>query len=162
VVTVTDFYNPPRASGLYNPTATRPYRLSRSKIDLFLDCPKCFYLDRVLGVAQPPGYPFSLNAAVDKLLKKKFDLHRAKSTQHPFMAAYGIDAIPFEHEKMNEWRDALRGRVTCHHQPTNLLITGAVDDIWINPKGELIVVNHKTTAKESEVSLDAEWQERFA
>jgi hypothetical protein len=122
---MTDFYNPQRQSGRYNPTDQRPYRLSRSKIDLFLNCPKCFYLDRVLGAAQPPGYPFALNAAVDKLLKKEFDLHRAEHTKHPFMVAYGIDAIPYEHPRMNEWRDALRGGIAYHHEPTIVLITRA-------------------------------------
>jgi len=33
-----------------------------------------------------------------------------------------------------------------------------VDDVWINPKGELIIVDYKATAKDSEVSLDADWQ----
>ena len=33
------------------------YAISRSKIDLFINCPRCFYLDRKLGLAQPsmPG-----------------------------------------------------------------------------------------------------------
>jgi hypothetical protein len=124
---------------------------------LFLNCPRCFYLDRRLGVGQPPGYPFNLNSAVDALLKKEFDIHRAKGTAHPFMKKYGIDAIPFQHEKMNEWRENFKG-VQYHHKPTNLIITGAVDDVWVNPKGELIVADYKSTSKAEEVSLDADWQ----
>ena len=42
--------------------------------------------------------------------------------------------------------------------PRILLITGAVDDVWVNPAGELIVVDYKATAKKSEVSIDAPWQ----
>lgn len=47
------------------------------------------------------------------------------------------------------------------HEPTNLLITGAVDDIWQNKKGELIVVDYKATSKNDEVNLDAEWQDGY-
>ncbi len=47
------------------------FKLSRSKIDLFLECPRCFYLGNRLGVSRPPGFPFTLNSAVDALLKKE-------------------------------------------------------------------------------------------
>ncbi len=155
---MSKYYNPRRSKNNFNPLSGEPFRLSRSKIDLFLNCPRCFYLDRRLGVAQPPGFPFSLNSAVDELLKKEFDAHRAKGTAHPLMKAYGIDAVPFEHEKMDEWREPLRGGVQYLHEPTNLLITGGVDDVWVSPKKELMVVDYKATSKKAEVSLDAEWQ----
>ena len=45
------------------------WRLSRSKIGLFLECPRCFYIDNKLGTGRPPGFPFNLNSAVDALLK---------------------------------------------------------------------------------------------
>lgn len=157
---MSQYYNPRRKS-VYTPGNLFPYRLSRSKIDLFINCPRCFYLDRRLGVAQPPGYPFSLNSAVDKLLKKEFDIHRADKTPHPLMKTYGVDAVPYDSPKMNEWRDALRGGITYLHKATNLFITGGVDDIWINPKGELIIVDYKATSKEEEVTIDAEWQDGY-
>jgi len=158
---MSQYYKPNRQFGLYNPNDSKPFRISRSKIDLFLKCPKCFYLDRVLGIGQPPGFPFALNSAVDKLLKKEFDIHRAKHTTHPLMKAYGLDAVPYEHEKMDEWRDSLRRGVIFVHEPTNLLITGGVDDVWVNPQDELIIVDYKSTSKESEVNLDAEWQDGY-
>ena len=151
------YYNPRRKGNLYDSNSQSPFRLSRSKIDLFLNCPRCFYLDRKLGVGQPPGYPFSLNSAVDKLLKKEFDVLRLKKEAHPLMTKFGIDAIPFSHEKLNEWRDPFKG-ITYAVPGTNLVVTGGVDDIWQSPNGELIVVDYKATSKEEEVSLDAEWQ----
>jgi CRISPR/Cas system-associated exonuclease Cas4 (RecB family) len=155
---MSGYYNPHKTYGLYDAQSAAPFRLSRSKIDLFLNCPRCFYLDRKLGVSQPPGYPFSLNSAVDKLLKKEFDIHRAKGTRHPLCEKYGIDAIPLSHEKMDEWRDSLRGGITFQIDGSNVVITGGVDDMWINPLGEYIVVDYKSTAKDGEVTLDADWQ----
>lgn len=154
---MSQYYNPKRTRNIYNPSSAAPFKLSRSKIDLFLNCLRCFYMDRRLGVDRPPGFPFALNSAVDALLKKEFDIHRAKKTSHPLMDKYGIDAIPFEHHDLKEWRENFGG-VRYHHEPTNFIITGAVDDVWVNPKGELIVVDYKSTSKETEVNLEADWQ----
>jgi CRISPR/Cas system-associated exonuclease Cas4 (RecB family) len=73
------------------------------------------------------------------------------------MTEYKIDAIPFAHKDLAKWRQNFVG-IQALHQPTNLLIFGAVDDVWIRPNGELIVVDYKATAKKSEVGLDADWQ----
>ncbi|MFH1171906.1 MAG: PD-(D/E)XK nuclease family protein [bacterium] len=155
---MSQYYNPQRTRNLYDPDSTKPYRLSRSNIDLFLNCPQCFYLDRRLGVKRPPGYPFALNTAVDKLLKREFDIHRAKGTKHPLMKKYRIDAVPFAHEKIDEWRDSLRRGIAYHHADTNFRITGGVDDVWAKPSGALIIVDYKATSKSEEVNLDADWQ----
>lgn len=147
-----------RYSYKFDPASKSAYRISRTKIQNFLDCPRCFYLDRRHGIAQPPGYPFSLNSAVDKLLKKEFDIHRIKKTTHPLMKTYGIDAIPLYHENINLWRDSLKGGISYFHPKTNLIITGGIDDLWINPQEELIIVDYKSTSKNEEVSIDADWQ----
>ncbi len=149
-----------RARNLYNPASVIPYPLSRSKLEMFLECPRCFYLDRRLGIGRPEGFPFTLNNAVDHLLKKEFDIHRAKGVPHPLMKEYGIDAIPFVHEDLDKWRENFVG-IRYLHEPTNLLITGAVDDIWINPKGELIVVDYKATSTSKEITLDEEYRQSY-
>ena len=155
---MSDYYNSRRTRNLFDPKSGEPFRVSRSKIDLFLNCALCFYLDCRLGVARPPGFPFALNSAVDALLKKEFDIHRAKKRAHPLMGAYGLkDVIPFAHEDLDLWRSNFKG-IRYVHEPTNLLVTGAIDDIWINEKGEVIIVDYKSTSKEEKVSLDKEWQ----
>jgi hypothetical protein len=158
---MSEYYKANRTRNMYDPTSAESFKISRSKIDLFIKCPKCFYLDRRLGIGQPGGYPFSLNTAVDKLLKKEFDIHRTAGTTHPLMKAYGLDAIPFAHEKMDEWRDSLKRGVTYHDKDTNLVITGGVDDVWVNPTGELMIVDYKATSKDEEVTLDADWQIQY-
>ncbi len=149
-----------RSRNIYNPKNTDPFKISRSKIELFTECPRCFYLDRRLGIARPPGFPFTLNSAVDTLLKKEFDVHRAHGTRHPLMEAYGIDAVPFQHDMMDEWRENFKG-IQFFHRETNLIVTGAVDDVWVNPKGELIVVDYKATSTEVAITLDAEYRSAY-
>ena len=155
---MSDYYKPQRTRNLYDKNSPELFRLSRGRIDNFIKCPRCFYFDRRLGVAQPPGYPFSLNSAVDKLLKKEFDIHRAKGTRHPLMEHYGVDAIPLAHEKINEWRDSLRAGITFKIDGENVVVTGGVDDVWVSPDGEYIIVDYKATSKDAEVNLDADWQ----
>jgi len=114
-----------------------------------------------MGVPRPSGFPFTLNNAVDELLKREFDSYRDAETAHPLMKEYGIDAVPFKHEKMEEWRDAMRRGVQFLHEPTNLIIRGGIDDVWVSKDGELFIVDYKATSKKSEVTLDAPWQRGY-
>ena len=158
---MSQYYNPKRTRNFYDPNSSKAFKLSRSKINLFIECPRCFYLDRRLGVGRPPGFPFTLNSAVDSLLKKEFDLLRKDGEAHPLMKKYGIDAVPVVHEKLNEWRENFKG-VQYLHEPTNLIITGAIDDLWQNPAGECIVVDYKATSKNEEiVALNKDWQDSY-
>ena len=158
---MSQYYTGKRTRNLFDPKSKEPFRLSRSKIDLFISCPRCFYQDRRLGVGQPPGYPFNLNSAVDALLKKEFDSYRAKQKPHPLMTANKIDAVPFQHEKLDEWRNSLSQGITHHHKATNFTVTGGVDDVWVKPNGELIIVDYKATSKKDAVSIDADWQDGY-
>jgi len=118
-------------------------------------------MDRRLGVARPPGFPFALNSAVDKLLKLEFDAHRVNGTQHPLLEKYDVDAKPVAHEKLDDWRQNFVG-VQYLHKPTNLLVFGAIDDLWINSKDEYIVVDYKSTSKgEAITELDKDWHEGY-
>ena len=155
------FYKGRRSRNIYTPGSAKPFKLSRSKIDRFIECKRCFYLDRRLGVDRPPGFPFNLNTAVDTLLKKEFDLHRADSTRHPLLEAYGVDARPVPHADLDAWRENFVG-VQYLHEPTNLIITGAIDDLWQNSAGAYIVVDYKSTSKNETIeALDHAWQDGY-
>lgn len=134
-----------------------PFKVSRSKIELFKQCPRCFWLDVRLKIKRPEGPPFNINKAIDELFKKEFDTYRTKGEPHPIMVQYELDAIPFVHDKLDDWRETFVG-VQAPHEATNLLVFGAVDDLWVNQAGEVIVVDYKATAKDKEVSISAGWQ----
>ncbi len=139
----------------FDPSSAKPYKLSRTRIDNFTKCRRCFWLEERHGVKKPDSFPLTLNIAVDALLKKEFDYHRAHKTPHPMMEQYGIDAVPFDHERMDSWRHNFTG-VQHVHEPTNLLIFGAVDDIWIGKNDKLHVVDYKATAKADTPTLDGD------
>lgn len=141
----------------YQPGQKNPHKLSRSKIELFVQCPRCFWLNERLKIKRPSGPPFQINKAIDELLKKEFDSYRVAATPHPLMSEYGIKAIPYEHEDLGKWRENFVG-VQAAFEPANLIIFGAIDDVWVNDNGELIVVDYKATSKQSDITIDADWQ----
>ena len=149
-----------RTRNIFDPHSKEPFKLSRSKLELFLQCARCFYLDRRCGIGQPPGPPFILNVAVDALMKREFDQHRARGEPHELMTEYGIDAVPFQHPELDQWRTNFHG-VQALHRPTNFLFFGAVDDIWQSPDGQLHVVDYKATSTQKEISLDDPWKQAY-
>jgi CRISPR/Cas system-associated exonuclease Cas4 (RecB family) len=159
---MSDYYKVPRSANWnFIPGKKNNWKLSRSKLDLFVECPRCFYMDNRLGVKRPPGYPFNLNSAVDALLKKEFDIHRTKNKQHPLQKKYKIDAVPAPHDQLDIWRENFQG-VQYEHPETSMMITGAIDDLWINSDGEYIVVDYKATSKNEKIeALDKEWQDGY-
>ncbi len=142
---------------LYDPKSKEPFKLSRTKIDLFIDCPRCFYLDRRIGIARPRGFPFNLNSAVDHLLKKEFDTYRQQQEPHPIMEEAGLDAIPYSHPNLDQWRHNFTG-IQYHHPKTNFLLFGAIDDVWVLPNNQLAIVDYKATSKNGNITLDDPWK----
>jgi|SRR5579862_2075980 len=153
-------YKPIRSKNLFIPNETKPFKISRSKIQDFFNCPRCFYLDRRCGTNHPPSYPFTLNNAVDTLLKKEFDQYRTQGNAHPICLTHGIDAVPFAHSDLDDWRMNLKG-IQYLHEPTNFIITGSVDDIWVKPDGELIVADYKATSTTKGITLEEEYRQSY-
>ena len=152
-----------RKGNLYNPRSKEPFRISRFRAERFWNCQRCFYLDRRLGLDRPgmPGWP--LNTAVDHLLKNEFDLLRKDGKRHSLMKKCGINAVPFQHPDLPEWRDDhYKYKGACaFHKPTNLEICGIIDDIWINPQKQLHIVDYKSTSTSKEITLDDEYKQGY-
>lgn len=153
-------YNPNRSSE-WNYGGAK-WKLSRSKIDYFIECPRCFYIDNKLGTKRPGMPSFNLNIAVDELFKKEFDAYREKKEPHPIMKEYKVDAVPFAHKNINVWRDPFEG-ITYLHTATGLLVSGGIDDIWQDTQGELIVVDYKATSKDGRIETlaDSSWEDQY-
>ncbi len=153
----SSYYNKP-----YQPGQAEPFKLSRSKIDLFMQCARCFYLDRRLDIKRVSMPPFTLNSAVDQILKNEFDVFRSKGKPHPLQTQYNVDAVPAQHAQLTVWRENFKG-IEHVHEPTNLKITGAIDDLWQSPDGTYIVVDYKATSKAAKVDHleDTRWHDQY-
>ncbi len=154
-----------RHRGTYKENHPEPYEVSRSRIESFVKCPGCFWLDRVKGVKFPSIPAFLLNSATDTLLKKDFDAYRVKQISHPFMKGHGLDRlVPFQHPDFELWTKSLQLGLQTHHKKTNLIVGGGLDDVWLNlDTGQVHVVDYKSTAsgKGKSVSLEGHYKKAY-
>ena len=151
-----------RKGSIYQKGTNEVFKISRSKFSNFIDCPRCFYLERVIGLKDPGMPGWALNTAVDELLKKEFDHYRKIQKPHPLVTKNKLNFIPFQHEKIDYWRDALRGGIAFNDPDTNLEIHGGVDDIWFNPETkELVVVDYKAQSKKEAVETEAYLEDQY-
>ena len=134
-----------------------PPELSRTALEDFLRCPRCFYLHRKVGLKKIPSIPLTLAVATDALLKNEFDAIRGTDASHPVWDAAGLEVRAFAHPELEEWRSNFKGRRAVH-APTGATIYGAVDDIWQHrTSGELHIVDYKSTSKQGTPDLQGEF-----
>ena len=159
-----------RHRGKFDPKSNVPYELSRSRIENFIKCSACFYLQQVRKIDFPSMPGFNINEATDILLKRDFDKCRRMGITHPFLAAQGYDhLIPFDHENFELWTQSLHfgaeGRFHTIHEKTNLKIGGGLDDVWLNQRtNKLHIVDYKSTSVKKEgkgVTLDDPWKRSY-
>ena len=130
-----------RASSIYKPNQTEDYKVSRGRFSNFLSCPRCFYLDRVRGLAEPSSPGWTLNTLTDTLLKKEFDTCRAQQKPHRILVENNLSHIvPFQHDDIEHWRNSLSGGLQVRFKDTNIILQGGVDDVWFNTQTEEVII----------------------
>lgn len=140
--------------------ASNTLKISRSGLKLFLDCPRCFWLDLHHKVKRPPGYPFTLSIAVDYLVKKEFDTYRQKGQLPPVLKNYGIkDAKLFNGEELTEWRNNFKG-ISYFDENLNANLYGAVDDVLEFSDGSLGVIDYKSSGAK-EITIYDDYQKQM-
>jgi len=123
----------------------KPIQLSPSSLNLYLECPHCFWLEKKQGIRRPPAYPYALNQAVDTLLKQEFDSYRAKGKVHPLISAHNIPAKLFPNQDLlNQWRSNFVG-IRFYDSDLGAALFGAVDDILEFEDGKLAPLDYKST-----------------
>jgi hypothetical protein len=124
---------------------TKPIQLSPNSLNLYFECPLCFWLEKRMGIKRPQPYPYALNTAVDVLLKEEFDYYRKKLELHPLLAAYNVAAKLFPNQKLlNEWRNNRKG-IRHYDVKSDATLFGAVDDVLEFPDGRLTPLDYKST-----------------
>jgi len=155
-----------RHRGTYKPDHPEPYEVSRSQIQSFLNCPACFWMNRVKGIKFPGMPGFLLNTATDTLLKKDFDVYRELQQPHPFMERHGLGhLVPFKHDDFELWTKSLQLGLRASYEPADFIIGGGLDDVWHNREtDEIHIVDYKSTSQKSEgkkISLDDPWKASY-
>ena len=124
-------------------------QLSPNSLNLFLECPHCFWLDKNLGIKRPPPYPYALNSAVDGLLKEEFDTYRAKNLPHPLLTENNIKAHLFPNQKLlNQWRNNFAG-IRYFDEALQATLFGAVDDVLELDDKKIAPLDYKSTGSKA-------------
>lgn len=124
---------------------SKQIKLSPNSLNLFLECPHCFWLDKDMGIKRPPPYPYALNSAVDALLKEEFDTYRAKNLPHPLLKENNIKAHLFGNQKLlNQWRNNLAG-IRYFDEALQATLFGAVDDVLEFDDKKIAPLDYKST-----------------
>lgn len=101
-------------------------RLSPTALNLFKDCPRCFWLDKNKKIKRPRGIFPSLPGGIDRILKAAFDTYRPGK-------AHGFDgAMLIGKEEIKAWRN-WRSGLSCKIKGTSHSIIGALDDCLYFP-----------------------------
>ena len=143
----------------------KKFKVSRSGVENFKDCPRCFYLNVRKGLKDIDTIPFTLNNTVDSFVKAEFDHCREKQIPHEVMKDANINAVPFQHIEIDNWRNARSKGVEYYHKKLNLILSGGVDDVWTikdSKPPELIIVDYKAQAKkEGELNTKSYLDDRY-
>lgn len=118
-------------------------KLSPSSIRLFLDCPRCFWLQINKKIRRPSGGFPTLPSGMDKILKEHFDSHRSSNTS-PEELDWKFEGHLFKDiEKLNEWRNNFKG-LRFRDEETGAVLMGALDDLFVTKDGKYAPLDFKT------------------
>jgi len=116
-------------------------RLSPSSLNLFLDCPRCFYLDKAMGFNRPET-PFStLPSGVDYTLKKYFDHWREKKGLPPLLQGKLPGTLVGDQALIARFRSR---SFEWHDKETNAHFAGILDDALLCEDGSIVPLDNKT------------------
>ena len=142
-----------RHRGKFDPTNPNPYELSRSRIENFIKCKACFWLEQIHKVKPPEMPAFTLNTTTDILLKRNSDTVRGKSSL-PLWENAGLGhMIPFDHDDLEKWTNSLHfglndSYFNAVHNDTNIKLGGGIDDVFLNTQTDQIhIVDYKSQAQ---------------
>ncbi len=112
-------------------------------MNLFLECPRCFWLDKVKSFKRPRGIFPSLPTGMDREIKVHFDTYRAKNELPPELAGKdfaGAKLFP-DQVRLDQWRDWRKGLE--YRTRDGSALGGAIDELLVKD-GRHIPFDYKT------------------
>lgn len=142
---------------LYVKNNLTPFGISRSKIDLFFDCKRCFYLDQKFGIKRPHGTSLVINNFVVNNFKTSLNKYRISQSIIPESNLICKKLIPSNHRLLPSWNDQFKG-IYFIDKKTNFKIKANLDDVWICADTENnYPVIIKSTSRRKDISSDTIW-----
>ena len=124
-------------------------KLSPRSLSLFLECPRCFWLEKVKGKSRPKKPSSSLPNGMDQLIKKYFDKYRARGKFPPEIEGVVEGKIFVDQERIRKWRSWQKTELKYEDKNLRALLSGALDECFML-NGFYIPVDYKTRGFEPE------------
>ena len=121
----------------------KPLTLSPSSLGLFLECPRCFWLDKVKGIKRPSGAFPSLPAGMDRILKAHFDEHRKNGKPPEELEGKFKGHLFQDMEKLNIWRNNFKG-LQYRDPKSGIILRGAIDELFVTADNKHDPLDFKT------------------
>jgi len=142
---------------LYVKDNLNAFTISRSKIDLFFDCNRCFYLDQKHGIKRPHGTPLVINNFVVNHYKNLINEFRIKQIVYPDSIKIKKKLIPTNIEALNLWNHPFKG-ISYVHKKTNFKIKATLDDVWqCSETKDFTPIIIKSTSRKKDINAETIW-----
>ena len=118
------------------------YKLSPSRLSVFLDCPRCFWLDVNKKIKRPGGIFPTLPRGMDKVLKEHFDTHRDKKDTPEELKGKIEGHLFQDREKLKVWMNNFKGLQWADKEGN--ILRGAIDELFVAKGGIHVPLDFKT------------------
>jgi hypothetical protein len=117
--------------------------LSNSRLGLFTECPRCFWLDLNARIKRPDTIFPSLPGGLDTQFKRYFDQFRARGDLPPEVKGKLPGRLLSDAETIDRWRDWRRG---LRYAPAwaEVELMGALDECLVDQAGFHYPLDYKT------------------
>lgn len=106
------------------------YRISQTSLNLFLECPRCFWLKMKNNMKRPEQPSSTLPRGMDVLIKNYFDKYRP-SPPPELKGKIPGTVIP-DQELLKKWRNWRVGLQYIDKTLGNSIMTGAIDECFVD------------------------------
>jgi CRISPR/Cas system-associated exonuclease Cas4 (RecB family) len=115
------------------------YNVSPSSLNLFIECPRCFWLYVKQKISRPRAPASTLPTGMDILIKNHFDCFRKKDMLPPELQGK-VKFMPVKQELLDKWRN---WRIGLSYEEADVCLRGALDECFVD-NDVYIPVDYKT------------------
>lgn len=121
----------------------RKYALSPSTLNIFIDCPRCFWLHINRNIKRPRGIFPSLPGGMDLVIKSYYDRFRLRNELPPELIGRVEGTLFQDIKTLNKWRSWKDTNLIYEDVSLNTTLSGALDDCLVD-NNYYIPLDYKT------------------
>ena len=134
-------------------------KLSPSTISLYMECPRCFWLQFNKNIHRPRGIFPSLPGGMDGVIKKYYDKYRRQGKLPPEIEGKVIGKLFDDEKLLKSWQSNWEG-LTYEDKELDAVLKGVLDDCLVDD-GVYIPLDYKTRGYELKEDTSSYYQHQL-